>query len=253
MADQQDLANELLTLATDDLAAAEALVDVPGVTDAIVGFHAQQAAEKALKAVLAARSQDFPRTHNLSLLLQLCDDAGWSLPARLEQLDLLTPYGVAARYGMRMPGAVDRGTATQLARPPRCRRGRARQSTRERGSPAVAAQFVDGADDVGAHESPVSAELQRGQQAAAGVVLDGRFAHQQQVQRGAQSTARHPVGRRSSSPSAPPPTAGRLAIRLLWDGGGVVSIAVAEVTGRVGSTARGSHTNGDVSHQGGER
>jgi hypothetical protein len=45
----------------------------------------------------------------------------------------------------------------------------------------VAAQFVDGADDVGAHESAVAAELERGQQAAAGVVFDGRFAYQQQV------------------------------------------------------------------------
>jgi HEPN domain-containing protein len=49
MADQADLARELLALAEDDLTAARALTDVPAVSNAIVGFHAQQAAEKALK------------------------------------------------------------------------------------------------------------------------------------------------------------------------------------------------------------
>jgi hypothetical protein len=47
MADEADLARELLGLAADDLTAARALVDVPSVTDAIVGFHAQQATESA--------------------------------------------------------------------------------------------------------------------------------------------------------------------------------------------------------------
>jgi hypothetical protein len=49
MADQADLARELIGLAADDLTAARALVDVLSVSDAIVGSHAQQAAEKALK------------------------------------------------------------------------------------------------------------------------------------------------------------------------------------------------------------
>jgi HEPN domain-containing protein len=59
MADHADLARELLGLAADDLTAARALVDVPAVSDAIVGFHAQQTAEKALKAALAASARAF--------------------------------------------------------------------------------------------------------------------------------------------------------------------------------------------------
>jgi HEPN domain-containing protein len=67
MADQADLARELIGLAADDLTAARALVDVPAVSDAIVGFHAQQAAEKALKAALAAGAETFrSRTTSLS-------------------------------------------------------------------------------------------------------------------------------------------------------------------------------------------
>jgi HEPN domain-containing protein len=115
MADQADLARELLGLARDDLAAADALIDVASVTDAIVGFHAQQAAEKALKAALAGGGHDFPFTHNLSTLLQLCEDAGLVLPATLESVDLLTPYGVAGRYGARSAGPVDRAAALALA------------------------------------------------------------------------------------------------------------------------------------------
>lgn len=75
MADEQDLARDLLALATDDVTAARALVGAPDVSEAIVGFHAQQAVEKALKAVLAASKQDFPFTHNIAVLMQLCEDA----------------------------------------------------------------------------------------------------------------------------------------------------------------------------------
>jgi HEPN domain-containing protein len=115
MAGHTDLARELLRLADDDLVAARTMVDVPAVTDAIVGFHAQQAAEKALKAALASADRDFPFTHNIATLMQLCEDAGLPLPPTLETLDLLTPYGVAGRYGSRSPGTVTRTAATQLA------------------------------------------------------------------------------------------------------------------------------------------
>lgn len=53
MASQRDLAEELLVLADEDAVAAGAMLDVGVVTDRILGFHAQQAVEKALKAVLA--------------------------------------------------------------------------------------------------------------------------------------------------------------------------------------------------------
>jgi hypothetical protein len=66
----------------DDLVAARAMIDVPAVSDAIVGFHAQPAAEKALKAALASAGHDFPFTHNIATLTQLCDDAVWSFRRR---------------------------------------------------------------------------------------------------------------------------------------------------------------------------
>jgi HEPN domain-containing protein len=115
MADQHDLARELLDLAKDDLVAAEALLDVAAVSDAIVGFHAQQAVEKAFKAVLAARGATFPFTHNIGLLMTLVEDESILAPPSLADADLLTPYGVALRYGVKSPGTVDRRIALELA------------------------------------------------------------------------------------------------------------------------------------------
>lgn len=78
-----DLPGDLLSLAREDLAAAEALDRAERVSDAPVGFHAQQAIEKALKAAIASRDRGFPFTHDIGLLMQLCQDAGLELSAEL--------------------------------------------------------------------------------------------------------------------------------------------------------------------------
>jgi HEPN domain-containing protein len=44
-----------------------------------VCFHAQQAAEKLLKALLVARGEVVPRTHDLSALLGCCTATGYAL------------------------------------------------------------------------------------------------------------------------------------------------------------------------------
>jgi HEPN domain-containing protein len=72
MADEEDLADQLLRLARDDLASAKALDGAEEVSGASSRFHAQQAVEKSLKAVLATREVDFPFLHNITLLMQLC-------------------------------------------------------------------------------------------------------------------------------------------------------------------------------------
>ncbi|MDO3379711.1 HEPN domain-containing protein [Geoalkalibacter halelectricus] len=68
------------------------------VSDEIFGFHSQQAAEKLLKAMLADFGVDFPRTHNLRLLMDMLADIGFQLPYKLQDLDFLTPYGTLFRY-----------------------------------------------------------------------------------------------------------------------------------------------------------
>jgi HEPN domain-containing protein len=103
MASQHDLATTLLGLAADDLAAAKTLLDAES-SGLIVGFHCQQAVEKALKAVLAVRGADFPYTHDVGLLIQLCEDAATAPPEELRDIDRLTPFAVQARYsGVQVP------------------------------------------------------------------------------------------------------------------------------------------------------
>jgi HEPN domain-containing protein len=115
MSSTPDLPGDLLALAREDLAAAEALDRAERVSDAPVGFHAQQAVEKALKAAIASRAQDFPFNHDLGLLMQLCQDAGLELPAGLTEADRLTPYAAAVRYGLGDPGAVPTSDALRWA------------------------------------------------------------------------------------------------------------------------------------------
>ncbi len=62
-----------------------------------LAFHAQQAVEKAFKAVLASRAVDFPPTHNLTVLRELMP-TDIVLPAAVSDAVELTVYAVASRY-----------------------------------------------------------------------------------------------------------------------------------------------------------
>lgn len=115
MATGHDLAEQLLRRAADDEAAARAMMPLEPVTDAIVGFHAQQAVEKSLKAVLAARDVEFPFIHDIAGLADLCEEAGASLPEELEGVDRLTPYAAGLRYDDDQPSIVGRETALNWA------------------------------------------------------------------------------------------------------------------------------------------
>lgn len=59
--DGRDLARRLLRRADDDITLVRTVVD----NDEILGFHAQQAVEKSIKAVLAAHEVEYGKTHQL--------------------------------------------------------------------------------------------------------------------------------------------------------------------------------------------
>lgn len=63
-----------------------------------VCFHAQQAAEKAIKAVLLSRGIEFPLTHDIEELLEIAENAGMALPTDTADAGHLTPYAVETRY-----------------------------------------------------------------------------------------------------------------------------------------------------------
>ncbi len=111
-----EIAFGLLARARDDAAAVRAIISVTAVTDAIVGFHAQQAVEKSIKAVLVSHEQTFPFTHDLEGLIERCSEAGIEVPEELDRMaGLLTPYAVRHRYGGEPPALVDREAALALA------------------------------------------------------------------------------------------------------------------------------------------
>ena len=60
-------------------------------------FHAQQAAEKALKAALIFVEIDYPKTHNIRTLLDLFP-ANIDMPEDIEKSAALTSYAVEFRY-----------------------------------------------------------------------------------------------------------------------------------------------------------
>ncbi len=60
-------------------------------------FHAQQAAEKALKAVLVYKSVPFMKTHNIRTLMDLLPH-DLNVPEEAKEAPILTDYAVAARY-----------------------------------------------------------------------------------------------------------------------------------------------------------
>jgi HEPN domain-containing protein len=69
--DRLDLARVLLARAIDDETLVRKVSSDTDIADAIVGFHAQQAVEKLIKAVLAARGVGFMKSHALSYLVDV--------------------------------------------------------------------------------------------------------------------------------------------------------------------------------------
>jgi len=110
----RDHAQALLVKARDDAGVVEAAAETARYADWIVGFHAQQAVEKAVKAVLAARNIEYPHTHNLRVLLTILADHQIELPSGADELPRLTPFSALLRYEAALatdPGALDRAWA----------------------------------------------------------------------------------------------------------------------------------------------
>jgi HEPN domain-containing protein len=61
-------------------------------------FHAQQCAEKYMKALLIYKDQDFPKVHDLSTLNDLCNSAGIFIGIDDLMLEFLSAYAVGTRY-----------------------------------------------------------------------------------------------------------------------------------------------------------
>lgn len=79
-------------------------------------FHAQQCAEKYLKAILVAHGQDFPKVHDLLALNTLCVQAGILTGFDATRLDLLSAYAVRVRYPGDDPTPDEARQAVEIAK-----------------------------------------------------------------------------------------------------------------------------------------
>jgi len=96
MKGKAELVRGWLRKAFSDLAALDASLQADALDAAC--FHAQQAAEKFLKAFLIHNAVDFPFTHNLSKLVDLCSACDAVFGSVKVQVASLTPYAVELRY-----------------------------------------------------------------------------------------------------------------------------------------------------------
>ena len=87
-----------LRRARSDLQLARVALGAKGVLPEDACFHAQQCAEKSLKALLLQRGIDFPRTHVIEVLLDLLKVNGVDIPTGVDEAFQLSEYAVQTRY-----------------------------------------------------------------------------------------------------------------------------------------------------------
>lgn len=98
---------EWINRACSNLVRAKAML--PGVYLEDLCFDAQQAAEKAIKAVLIARGAAFPPIHDLAGLLTILGQNGEAIPPAIADAARLTRFAVTTRY----PGVTEPVTAEE--------------------------------------------------------------------------------------------------------------------------------------------
>ena len=61
-------------------------------------FNAQQAVEKALKSLCIIHGIVFPRTHDISYLIELLERGNVHIPEKIYKSKILTDYAIETRY-----------------------------------------------------------------------------------------------------------------------------------------------------------
>lgn len=98
MSAPKDVILSWLQRARSDLQLGRVALQVKGVMPEDVCFHAQQCAEKSLKALLLQKGINFPKTHAVEVLLDLLKAQGISLPKNVDDAFELSEYAVQTRY-----------------------------------------------------------------------------------------------------------------------------------------------------------
>lgn len=99
-------AKRWLEYAGTDIKAAYALLDSGDFFPRQICFSAQQAGEKALKAVLVLLELKFPHTHDLDLIREMIPE-GWEIKKKFPKLYDLSVWAVESRYPGDYPDVVE--------------------------------------------------------------------------------------------------------------------------------------------------
>ena len=115
MSDARDSADDSLrwvAYAREDLLAAATLLKANKGLTKQIGYHSQQAAEKAIKAALIFLQVKFPFVHDLDELRNRLPDQ-WKCVEDYPELDALTDFAVEGRY----PGTLDEPAEEDAQKP----------------------------------------------------------------------------------------------------------------------------------------
>jgi HEPN domain-containing protein len=104
----------LLRLARRDHTTLMLLARIPEAPVASLGFHAQQAVEKALKAVSVSRGLEARRTHDLAALATMLFDVIEGAPFTLDEIRQLNPFAVEYRYDDEFDSDLSRDQVSEL-------------------------------------------------------------------------------------------------------------------------------------------
>lgn len=96
--DLSETSRILLKKAEEDATAVREFAGNQEIADSIIGFHAQQAVEKWLKAVTAANGTRHSTIHDIDRLVEIVVAAGIEVPLDRDRLAVLTQYAVPLRY-----------------------------------------------------------------------------------------------------------------------------------------------------------
>jgi HEPN domain-containing protein len=116
MKNPRDHSRGLLLKASSDLYSAEDILTGGRAYD-MACFHAQQAVEKSLKALLASADEEYPLRHDLGELLETVKTRFPDLNLPIEEIMGLAPYAVEVRYDDEFfPSHEDAQKALETAR-----------------------------------------------------------------------------------------------------------------------------------------
>lgn len=110
-----EVAELLARRAAVDLKVARKLSPDPEIDEGPVGFHAQQAVEKALKVALTLEEADFPKTHDIDFLVGLAGRHSIKVPEEIAATGWLTPWGTDFRYDDEPLQALNEDLALKVA------------------------------------------------------------------------------------------------------------------------------------------